>query len=82
MQVRHEPAPTGSHHRGERAPGDQNQAYHLQRLHTSPAAVAVPGAAGALEQHYVEDALYAAAMANGLVADDPEGKCWPPSGAA
>ena len=36
----------------------------------------MPGAAGALQQHDVEDALYAAAVANGLVADDRERKCW------
>jgi hypothetical protein len=33
-------------------------------------------AAGALEQPEVEDALYAAAVANGLVADDGERQCW------
>ena len=33
-------------------------------------------AAGALEQSEVEDALYAAALANGLVADDGERQCW------
>ena len=33
-------------------------------------------AAGALEQHDVEEALYAAAVANGLVADDGERQCW------
>jgi hypothetical protein len=33
-------------------------------------------AAGALEQAEVEDALYAAALANGLVADDGERQCW------
>ena len=33
-------------------------------------------AAGALEQTDVEDALYAAALANGLVADDGERQCW------
>ena len=32
--------------------------------------------AGALEQAEVEDALYAAAVANGLVADDGERQCW------
>jgi hypothetical protein len=32
-------------------------------------------AAGALEQHDVEDALYAAAVANGLVPDDSERQC-------
>ena len=33
-------------------------------------------AAGALEQSSVEDALYAAAVAIGLVADDGERQCW------
>jgi hypothetical protein len=33
-------------------------------------------AAGALEQRDVEDALYAAAVANGLVADDGDRQCW------
>ena len=33
-------------------------------------------AAGALEQSQVEDALYAAALANGLVAADGERQCW------
>jgi putative DNA primase/helicase len=33
-------------------------------------------AAGALEQAEVEDALYTAAVANGLVADDGERQCW------
>jgi len=33
-------------------------------------------AAGALEQAEVEDALYAAAVANGLVAEDGERQCW------
>ena len=33
-------------------------------------------AAGTLEQRDVEDALYAAAVANGLVADDGERQCW------
>jgi hypothetical protein len=33
-------------------------------------------AAGALEQGEVEDALYVAALANGLVADDGERQCW------
>jgi len=33
-------------------------------------------AAGALEQHDVEDELYAAAEDNGLVADDGERQCW------
>jgi hypothetical protein len=33
-------------------------------------------AAGALEQADVEEALYAAAVANGLVADDGERQCW------
>ena len=33
-------------------------------------------AAGALDQAEVEDALYAAAVANGLVADDGERQCW------
>ena len=33
-------------------------------------------AAGALEQAEVEDALYAAALANGLVADDGQRQCW------
>ena len=33
-------------------------------------------AAGALEQAEVEEALYAAAEANGLVADDGERQCW------
>ncbi len=32
--------------------------------------------AGALEQSDVEDALYAAAVANGLVADDGDRQCW------
>jgi hypothetical protein len=32
--------------------------------------------AGALEQAEVEDALYAAALANGLVADDGQCQCW------
>ena len=31
---------------------------------------------GALEQADVEEALYAAALANGLVADDGERQCW------
>jgi hypothetical protein len=38
-------------------------------------------AAGALEQAGVEDALYAAVKANGLVADDGERQCWPRSAA-
>jgi hypothetical protein len=33
-------------------------------------------AAGALEQSDVEEALYAAAVQNGLVADDGERQCW------
>jgi hypothetical protein len=33
-------------------------------------------AAGALEQSNVENALYAATVANGLVADDGESQCW------
>jgi hypothetical protein len=33
-------------------------------------------AAGALEQSDVEDALYAAAVGNGLVADDGERQSW------
>jgi hypothetical protein len=33
-------------------------------------------AAGALEQRNVEDALYATAEGNGLVADDGERQCW------
>ncbi len=33
-------------------------------------------AAGALDQHDVEDALYAAAERNDLVADDGERQCW------
>jgi hypothetical protein len=33
-------------------------------------------AAGALEQAEVEDALYAAAERNGLVADDGPRQCW------
>ena len=33
-------------------------------------------AAGALEQAEVEDALYAAAEQNGLVADDGQRQCW------
>jgi hypothetical protein len=33
-------------------------------------------AAGALEQGAVEDALYAAAESNGLVADDGQRQCW------
>ena len=33
-------------------------------------------AAGALEQAEVEDALYAAAVVNGLVADDGDRQCW------
>ena len=33
-------------------------------------------AAGALDQREVEDALYAAALANGLVADDGERQWW------
>jgi hypothetical protein len=33
-------------------------------------------AAGALDQHQVEDALYAAAEQNGLVADDGPRQCW------
>jgi hypothetical protein len=33
-------------------------------------------AAGALEQTEVEEALYGAAGANGLVADDGERQCW------
>ena len=33
-------------------------------------------AAGALEQTEVQEALYAAAVANGLVADDGERQCW------
>jgi hypothetical protein len=33
-------------------------------------------AAGALDQTEVEEALYAAAVANGLVADDGERQCW------
>jgi hypothetical protein len=33
-------------------------------------------AAGALDQSEVEDDLYAAADANGLVADDGERQCW------
>ena len=32
--------------------------------------------AGALEQGHLEDALYAAAVANGLAADDGERQCW------
>ena len=34
-------------------------------------------AAGTLEQSDLEEALYAAAVANGLVADDGERQCWP-----
>ncbi len=33
-------------------------------------------AAGALDQGDVEDVLYAAAVRNGLVADDGERQCW------
>jgi hypothetical protein len=33
-------------------------------------------AAGVLEQGEVEDALYAAAETNGLVADDGQRQCW------
>ena len=33
-------------------------------------------AAGALEQSDVEDALYGAAVVNGLVADDGDRRCW------
>jgi hypothetical protein len=33
-------------------------------------------AAGLLEQADVEDGLYAAAMRNGLVADDGQRQCW------
>ena len=33
-------------------------------------------AAGTLEQSDVEETLYAAAVANGLVADDGERQCW------
>jgi hypothetical protein len=33
-------------------------------------------AAGALEQGDVEDQLYAAAVLNGLVADDGDRQCW------
>ena len=33
-------------------------------------------AAGALEQPVVEDALYAAAVRNGLVGDDGDRQCW------
>lgn len=33
-------------------------------------------AAGALDKRDVEDALYAAAVADGLVADDGERQCW------
>jgi hypothetical protein len=33
-------------------------------------------AAGALEQHQVEDALYNAAELNGLVDDDGNRQCW------
>jgi hypothetical protein len=36
---------------------------------------------GALEQADVEEALYAAAVANGLAADDGERQCGPRSGA-
>jgi len=33
-------------------------------------------AAGAFEQGVVEDALYAAAARNGLLADDGDRRCW------
>jgi hypothetical protein len=33
-------------------------------------------AAGALDQALVENALYAAAIADGLVADDGDRQCW------
>jgi hypothetical protein len=53
------------------APGGRNDA-----LNHAAWALGRWVAAGALEQSDVEDALYAAAQRNGLVADDGDRQCW------
>ena len=43
---------------------------------TAPRGPSANGSAGALDQSDVEDALYAAAERNGLVADDGQPRTW------